>query len=510
MDRKTALAAKLAEIINGALEKNPKCRILFSNDETKKVFDFSDGLIVNLDSTEVLEKYSGLLLMSKLVTQDELRDAASNDCKSWEVDESLIRLKNLSPDQTKKIFSLQLSRIVQSLLEWPSINFKISVTDADPPERRKKSLHIEELLLHLYRLSPDAAVTASIEGQKDQQFQFDASRLPALLTLPLNSQEGFVLSRIKGRLSPAQVAETGPVPAEKVYDTLALFQRLNFLECAPAARSTASLILKPPEPPPAPVPHTAEERSVETLRLLDEFRALREDLEGKDHYERLDVSREDFSTSQLKTNYYALAKKYHPDKFRKFGSDSLNNTLEHVLNLLNNAYETLKDPSSREEYDRELNTGTLKSRSAAGPTAQEMRLNMDQVATDNFHQGKSLIQIQKYAESVSFLRRAVQIKSDNAEYHAYLGYAMSKVPQYRRESERHFLRSIEINPMNINTYLHLGRMYKDVRMMAKALEAFQNALHWDPENRIALQEIEDITGESSRKSKGFLGNLFKK
>ncbi len=519
MERKNVLATKLAEIVTGAIGKNSHCRLVFSNQDSKKVFDFSDGMIVNLDSTEVTEKYAALLLMSKLIDQDELRQAAKPDRRSWEVDEELIERKSLSPEQTKKLFSLQLSRITHSLLEWPSINFKVSVTDTGPSERRKKNLYVEELLLHLYRTAIDAEVLARIESQKDYQFQFDAERLPVLLTLPLNSQEGYVLSRIKGRLTPSEVAESGPVSFEKVLDTLVIFTRLGFLQCLPdPSRRTATGLLpkidipKPEAAPPPPASGSpqaasAAEAAVELKRMLDEFRSLREELEGKDYYDILEVTREDFSASQLKTNYYAFAKKYHPDKFRKYGSDVLNDTLEHILNLMNTAYDTLKDPALREEYDRNLNTGTLKS-PAGGPSAQQVRVNMDQIATDNFVQGKSLIQVQKYAEAVSFLKRAVQIKPENADFLAYLGYAMSKIPQYRRESEKHFLRSIEINPMNTNTYIHLGRMYKEVRMFAKALEAFQNVLRWDPENKIALAEIEELGG--SKKSKGFLGNLFKK
>ena len=518
MERKNVLAIKLAEIVTGAIGKNPHCRLVFSNQDSKKVFDFSDGMIVNLDSTEVTEKYAALLLMSKLVDQEQLRQAAQPDRRSWEVDEELIGNKNLSPEQTKKIFSLQLSRITHSLLEWPTINFKVSVTDSGPSERRKKNLFMEELLLHLFRTAPDPEVTARIESQKDYQYSFDTERLPILLTLPLNSQEGYVLSRIKGRLTPSQVADSGPVSFEKVLEILAIFNRLGFLQCLPdAARRTGTGLLPkmdlpkqeaPAAPAPSPSPSpAATEAVIELKRMLDEFRSLREELDVKDYYDILEVTREDFSASQLKTNYYAFAKKYHPDKFRKYGSDVLNDTLEHILNLVNTAYETLKDPERREEYDRDLNTGRLKS-PGGGPTAQQTRVNMDQVANDNFTQGKSLIQVQKYAEAVSFLKRSVQIKPDNAEFLAYLGYAMSKIPQYRRESEKHFLRSIEINPMNTNTYIHLGRMYKEVRMLAKALEAFQNALRWDPENRVALQEIEEITG--SKRSKGFLGNLFKK
>jgi len=245
------------------------------------------------------------------------------------------------------------------------------------------------------------------------------------------------------------------------------------------------------------------------LAILKEIREYREELDNKDYYEIFSMTRDDFTASRLKTNYYALAKKYHPDKYRKYGSDDINRILEDVLNLFNTAYDVLKDPQRKQNYDTECNTSELKptvaSMAKAGPRPQEM----DQIALDNFHQGRNLIQLQKYAEAISFLRRSVQIKPDNAEYNAYLGYAMSKVPQFRKEAEKHFLRSIEINPMNVNTYLHLGRLYKEAHLANKAVAAFQEALRWDPENKVALQEIDEITGV--RKSRGGLfGGLFKK
>ena len=81
--------------------------------------------------------------------------------------------------------------------------------------------------------------------------------------------------------------------------------------------------------------------------IADELGVRHIDTIGKNFYEMLEVDPTDFSASKLKTNYYALAKKYHPDKYRKFGNDALNDTLERILNMLNNAYETLKDPLRR-------------------------------------------------------------------------------------------------------------------------------------------------------------------
>jgi len=208
------------------------------------------------------------------------------------------------------------------------------------------------------------------------------------------------------------------------------------------------------------------------------------------------------------TNYYSLARKFHPDKFRKYGSEELNDILENILNIFNTAYDTLKDDKKRQKYDEELDTA-LKRGSFLG-TENNYSRNIKKIAIANFNRGKTLIQTQKYGEAVVFLKRAAQIDPENGDYHAYLAYAMSKTSQFRRAAEEHFLKAIELNPMNISTYIHMGRMYKEARLYNKALHAFEEALKWDPENKIANKEIEEINILMGKRSKGFFGKLFKR
>jgi len=518
VDRKSILASKILDIVQGAVSKNQNVRIIFSEREAWKSYEIHQQQVVHIDSTDVTEKFGALLLMSKLITTEALKTSAHTDRKSWEIDEEILEKNNINPDKARRVFSLQLSRSIHSLLDWSSINFKVSSRESTLSPRLKKPLPLCELLLHLLRFAPSDTHTDKIKSQKESFFRIKPDRLSTLTTLPLNAKEGFILSRIKGRLSPSQIAQSGEMAPEKVFEILGIFDYLEFLEAD---------LVKPAPAKPIPVPTTAPAPAeqvpfVETTpppalppeedpaMLLKSFNTYREELLEKNFYEMLEVNQTEFSVSKLKTNYYALAKKYHPDKFRKFGNDALNDTLERILNMLNNAYETLKDPIRRSSYDEEINTSKLRGMPGPSPSSQA-RLNMDQVARENFEQGKTLIQAQKYAEAIAFLKRSVQIKGENAEYRAYLGYAMSKLPQFRKEAEQHFLKSIEINPMNVNTYLHLGRLYKEAKMYNKAIAIFQEALQWDKENKVTQQELDEVNEAMGRKSKGGLfGGLFKR
>lgn len=66
------------------------------------------------------------------------------------------------------------------------------------------------------------------------------------------------------------------------------------------------------------------------------------------YYEVLQVL-PDASHDEIKHAYYRLAKKYHPDKNRAYTSAA-----ENRLQILNEAYEALKSPIRRKQYDCSL------------------------------------------------------------------------------------------------------------------------------------------------------------
>lgn len=69
----------------------------------------------------------------------------------------------------------------------------------------------------------------------------------------------------------------------------------------------------------------------------------------KNYYEILEVS-EDATFKQIKSAYYSLSKKYHPDINPKTGN---------LFRNINEAYETLSNSLKREEYDRSLHALTV-------------------------------------------------------------------------------------------------------------------------------------------------------
>ncbi len=72
-----------------------------------------------------------------------------------------------------------------------------------------------------------------------------------------------------------------------------------------------------------------------------------------DFYEVLGVGRQ-AKSAEIKTAYYQLAKKFHPDRHRQSEHGDLRQKLESLFAVITQAYETLSESAQRAAYDDRL------------------------------------------------------------------------------------------------------------------------------------------------------------
>lgn len=191
-----------------------------------------------------------------------------------------------------------------------------------------------------------------------------------LTSLPLGAAGGFVLSRIDGVASVAELAESTGVATAEVRRTLGILADADALEWveqpehggrrrpkqgpAPGRRSAES-IRTMPVPPGTPRrlydPQELEEPNValdvETRRLiLDTYYRL----SASTLYQVLGVAT-DAPKAEIRSAYFKLSKVFHPDT--QFGKElgSYKAKMEAVFKRLTEAYEILGKKKLRAEYD---------------------------------------------------------------------------------------------------------------------------------------------------------------
>jgi curved DNA-binding protein CbpA len=196
-----------------------------------------------------------------------------------------------------------------------------------------------------------------------------ADKVPRLIPgvdfkkLKLDPMDGFVMTRIDGKLGAKDLARETGLPDFSIARALEKLEKLGVIQLFdPSA---------PPPPPPAPErksavaqfdtgllapkydPKELEEPAdlapEQKKRVLDLYYRL-DDL---DHYTLLGITRE-ADKKGVKRAYFELAALFHPDRYFKKHLGSFKSKMEALFNRVTEAHDTLVNPATRADYDAYL------------------------------------------------------------------------------------------------------------------------------------------------------------
>jgi curved DNA-binding protein CbpA len=204
-------------------------------------------------------------------------------------------------------------------------------------------------------------------------------------SLPLSPAEGFLFSRVDGRLCERDLALVTGLPLSTVVSALDRLAQLGAVDFAPAPvagatrrsdrppprRSSAPpgrgegvrvpsippLTVKagdgaswaPPLYDPAELDEDVEIDPERRRRILDLFYRL----DDRTYYELFGVGEHD-EKKQIKSAYYALAPEFHPDKYFRKRLGSYKAKIEAIFARLTIAHDVLTSKARRAEYDEYL------------------------------------------------------------------------------------------------------------------------------------------------------------
>ena len=303
----------------------------------------------------------------------------------------------------------------------------------------------------------------------------------------LTPDEGFVLSRVDGQISMADILSLSPLGEDETLRCLYGLVSSGFLEFGPKTREvTPSRKSKRfydmgnvergrarPEKP-----------SISKPPVNHEEQWVREDIEEKhaslaagNYYDWLEVRRR-ASAADLKKAYSYLIKKYHPDRHRAKVLEDLSPALQEIITKVREAYESLSEPLTRRRYDNSLRTeaprGEVNSRPAAleRPAEPPAPDPAEKRAEHYYQEARRHFENQDYHATVRLLEEAVELVPSNGAYHRLLGQALAKNPKWRRNAEEHFKIALRLDPVDIQALIFLGGLYQSVSMKSRAKAIF--------------------------------------
>lgn len=249
-------------------------------------------------------------------------------------------------------------------------------------------------------------------------------------------------------------------------------------------------------PPVAPAPEAPVRNPEMEANERGQIQEVHRRLSLMDYYTLLEVDKRS-GESEIKKSYFALAKKYHPDRAAAPHLQDLRKEMAEIFAQVNKAWEMLSDSERRKLYDQR---GARPEEEAKEGLSKE---SDEQIADRNFRMAKTLYEQRKFAEAIQLLKAATRLNPSKGNYFFLLANALTK-NNNRREAEETYLKAIELDRFNSDIYVSLGLLYKASNMAKRAVGMFQKALQLNDNHPVAMRELAAMKPEEKGLFKGLL------
>lgn len=505
----------LAELIIEVTAANLNGSLRLENADRKSLFYFDAGELVFAASNAREHRLFEILLRENKITKDQLA-AIKNFTNDLELKEALLEQNIFSEPEIDALFSAQIREILQTALSWMEGEWVFS-----PLVRIRSGVRyrvdLQSLLFDSARNLPDGVFIQKFKSL-EERFVLKSS-VPA--NISLLPQEAFVLSRFdRGFLTIDQIINLSGLSEKETFRTLYTLWLGGFLvredwnavftdEKTHAIQSAKLTLIKGSQAPQAAgnsarflaaepprenktVEKAEEPEQQEEGILLEDY--LKQVENAENHYETLGVPME-ASFADIKAAYFALAKRFHPDLYRRKVKAEEHARIQKVFTELAQAYDVLRTKDAREVYDfklrKHLETGPVKPKKASA-SPEEARQNQIEQAADYFEQGFTHLVQEDFEQAIQFLARAVHLESENARYHAYYGKALASDQKTFRQAESELQAAIKLESGNTEYRYMLADLYVNIGLIKRAEGELNRLLAIKPNHTEARSLLDSL------------------
>ena len=521
--------------------------------EERQSLHFHRGHIVNARTNVVEERLGEMLVRRGLLSEAELGRATEVVVRDGRrLGEVLAELGLIDANGLEDAVAFHVHEMLAKVFTWPDGTYAF---EEEPEDEAGGELTLKlstgELILEAVQAVRDPDVVRYALGDLDRVLALSSDPLLRFQKLTLSPADGFVLSRVDGATSAREIVQMIPLPAEETQKSLLGLVSTGVVEFAgvrpqrraplppkatPAAAPPrpqpppAPAAPPPPPTPPAPAPEPVDEKAAERRReILEAW----DGLKTRTHFEVLGLSRS-VGEAEVKEAYFSLAKRFHPDVHHGASLGDLRDKLEAVFIRLGEAYDVLRDPRRRGEYEERLGRSKPKAAAAGADVAggsgagsepappepprdpeEEARL-----AEEAIRRAAKLVEQEKYWDAIQLLEPAVEVVRGKSRLRArvLLARCYVKNPKWAKSAEATLLAATREEPKAVEPWALLGAIYAEKGLRTRATTMYRKVLELNPDHEEAAQYLalhappplppEDEGGGES--GGGLLGRLFRK
>jgi curved DNA-binding protein CbpA len=259
-----------------------------------------------------------------------------------------------------------------------------------------------------------------------------------------------------------------------------------------------------------------------------------------DYYSILGVDRQ-APDREIKRAYYALARDLHPDKAKDPEEARLN---AERLATISKAYNTLKDPKKRAEYDA-ANKGASSAPAAAprpavvppaaapapvapaagapppGAPRPDPQANAVKVSSNDLTQQRVLTAQKAFVKGMEywkandlkkalpFFEAAVSNDPDNEpHYHMKLALCLMRTKGSFSRAVAAAEKACSMDAYNMEFKLGLAEIYETVGVTSKAKDVYEDILRWEPDNERAKNRLKLLNTAAAQANPSLLAKVF--
>jgi DnaJ-like protein/uncharacterized protein DUF4388 len=334
----------LCELIREISAKNLSGRLRLQHDRIVVVTYFAEGNFLYAAANVRTLRLREYLLNKGLVFEEDLQRIGEKR-SDLELASALVGENKIDAKTVEMLQLRQIADVLRLALLWTDGTWEFDHR-SHLNENVDFSLEPQELFLEAARRIP-AKFAASRFRNDAEVISLNASSADAN---KLEPREGFILSRLD-RPTPLKellvLSGLRDDVALGIIYALALAGYVNRETWKNAFRDEVERKPTPPTHKAEAKPFADEVNEFELLNFLARVEG------ASTHYEVLSLT-DEASVLDIKDSYYDLARRYHPDRFRRRADEALNARIESVFARITQAYETLADTSRRAAYDSRL------------------------------------------------------------------------------------------------------------------------------------------------------------
>jgi curved DNA-binding protein CbpA len=208
------------------------------------------------------------------------------------------------------------------------------------------------------------------------------------------------------------------------------------------------------------------------------------------HYGVLELNAQ-ADEDEIRSSYYLLARRYHPDRFRAGEMVDLLPRIEAFFSQVTEAYNTLADEELRKDYDEAMLSKDERA-------DEEPVHDTSHLARQNYVAAKELVKRKQFRQAIKFLENAIELEENVPEYHVEYGSLIGLNPVRREEAEEHLRHGLQLDPTVLDGHTALADLLVKRDKPTNAIQVLMEGLKWFPDHPELKSRLKELGAGEGR------------